>query len=328
MSVLTRICALFSLLGVCSIASADDWAKKMFTETSHDFRTVGRGTKQEFHFELKNVYQEDVHIASVRTSCGCTTPTVTKDTLKSYETGAVVAKFNTDTHIGQKSAVVTVVFDKPFYSEVQLTVRGYIRTDITFQPEEVNFGETSEGEVKEQDVLISRMGTSNWEITDVRSHCKDLSVRLDPPQRMPGKVQYLMHVTSKGTLSAGDIHERLTLVTNDPQFPTIEMSVGGRVRPSLELSPAAVGLGDLQPGQSVEKRLVIRADQEFEISEIRCGDQRFTFDKPEGKKKLHFVKMTFVADDNPAQIAQKVRIVSDLNDGKFAECIVSGAIKR
>ncbi len=58
MSVLTRIAILFSFFGVCSIASADDWAKKMFTETSHDFRTVGRGTKQEFHFELKNVYQE------------------------------------------------------------------------------------------------------------------------------------------------------------------------------------------------------------------------------------------------------------------------------
>ncbi len=328
MSALTRICCLVCLFGSSVVASADDWAKKMFTETTHDFRTVGRGTKQEFHFELKNIYQEDVHIASVRTSCGCTTPTVTKETLKSYETGAVVAKFNTDTHIGQKSAVVTVVFDKPFYSEVQLTVRGYIRTDITFQPEEVNFGETAEGEAKEQTVMISHVGSSNWEITDVRSHCNDLSVRLEPAQRMPGKVQYVMHVSSKGTMSPGDIHERLTLVTNDPRFPTIEMSVGGRVRPSLELSPAAVGLGDMKPGQTIEKRLVVRADQEFEISEIRCGDGRFKFEKPEGKKKMHFVKMTFVADENVAPIAQKVRIVSDLNEGKFAECIVSGTIKR
>jgi hypothetical protein len=36
--------------------------------------------------------------------------------------------------------------------------------------------------------------------------------------------------------------------------------------------------------------------------------------------------MTFTADDNPAQVAQKVRIVSDLSDGKYAECIVSGSI--
>jgi len=326
MSVFTRIC-LFSLLALVSVNGwADEWAKKMFAETTHDFRTVGRGTKTEYYFELKNVYKEDVHIASVRTSCGCTTPTVTKDTLKTHETGAIIAKFNTETHIGEKSAVLTVVFDRPFYTEVQLTVRGNIRTDVTFTPAEVNFGEAGEGELKEQEVFITHTGPMNWEIKDVRSHCGDLAVRLEPAQRSPGMVKYRMVVNMKGTMSPGEIRERLTLVTNDNRFPTIEMSVGGRIRPSLEVSPASVGLGDLQPGQTIEKRLLIRADQEFEVNDIQCGDNRFVFEKPEGKKKLHFVKMTFTADDNPAQVAQKVRIVSDLSDGKYAECIVSGSI--
>ncbi len=48
MSVLTRITILFSLLGVCSTASADDWAKKMFTETAHDFRTVAAVPSKNF----------------------------------------------------------------------------------------------------------------------------------------------------------------------------------------------------------------------------------------------------------------------------------------
>ena len=56
-------------------ASAQDWADKMFKVKEHDFRIVGRGTKSEFHFEFTNLYEEDVHIQSVRTSCGCTTPT-------------------------------------------------------------------------------------------------------------------------------------------------------------------------------------------------------------------------------------------------------------
>ena len=307
---------------------ADDWAKKMFIETSHDFQTVGRGTKTEHYFEFKNIFKEDVHIASVRTSCGCTTPTVTQNTLKTHETAAIIAKFNTETHIGQKSAVLTVVFDKPYYAEVQLSVQGNIRTDVTFTPNEVNFGELSERETKEQEVIISHIGPANWEIRDVRSHCSDLTVRLEPAQRSPGVVKYRMIVQTKGTLDAGDVRERLTLVTNDSRFPTIEMSVGGRVRPSLEVSPAAVGLGDIQPGQSIEKRLVIRADEEFEVNDVYCGDERFKFELPEGKKKLHFVKMTFTADDTPAQVAQKVRIVSDLKDGKYTECVVSGTIKR
>ena len=66
---------------------AKEWAQKMFQATSHDFGHVARGAKAEFAFELQNSYEEDIHIADVRTSCGCTTPTITKPTLKSWEKG-------------------------------------------------------------------------------------------------------------------------------------------------------------------------------------------------------------------------------------------------
>ena len=127
-------------------AQTANWAAGMFKTVSHDFRTVGRGTKNEFHFVLRNKFQEDVHIASIRSSCGCTTPRVSKDLLKTHEEGAIIAKFNTDTFIGQKAATITVVFDQPYYAEVQLKVKGFIRTDITFDPSEVSFGELKPGE--------------------------------------------------------------------------------------------------------------------------------------------------------------------------------------
>ena len=75
-----------------------------------------------------------VHISGVRASCGCTTPSISKDTLKTWETGAIIAKFNTDSFLGKKSATLTVTIDKPFYAEVQLNVAGYIRSDIVFNP--------------------------------------------------------------------------------------------------------------------------------------------------------------------------------------------------
>ena len=52
---------------------AQQWAKDMFETTKHDFGTVARGAKAEFRFELTNRYLEDVHIAGVRSSCGCIT---------------------------------------------------------------------------------------------------------------------------------------------------------------------------------------------------------------------------------------------------------------
>jgi hypothetical protein len=54
-------------------AMGQEWARKMFEATNHDFVSVARGSKVEYRFNFTNLYKEDVHIASVRSSCGCTT---------------------------------------------------------------------------------------------------------------------------------------------------------------------------------------------------------------------------------------------------------------
>ncbi|QDT11039.1 DUF1573 domain-containing protein [Stieleria marina] len=309
-------------------AQQKNWAAEMFETLEHDFRTVGRGTKSEFHFALKNKFEEDVHIASVRTSCGCTTPTIAKQVLKTHETGAIIAKFNTDTFVGKKAATVTVVFDRPYYAEVQLKVAGFIRTDITFDPPEVNFGEVSPGGDSEKDVVITHNGNSNWQITDVRSFCNHLQVSLKPAERSPGIVRYRMKVKLLGSMPEGDIRERITIISNDRAFPTTEMSIAGRVRPTLSISPPTVSVGTTRPGQSVDKRLLIRGETPFAIKEVVCGDDRFSFDVPDGKKKLHFVKMKFNADATDDRVGQEIRIVTDLPKNKSATCIVTGTVVR
>jgi len=309
-------------------AHADNWAEKMFSVRSHDFRTVGRGTKTEFSFEFTNPYREDVHISAVRTSCGCTTPTITADTVSTHETAAVVATFNTNTFIGQKAAVVTVVFDQPTYAEVQLKVNGYIRTDITFDPPEVNFGEIAPGQSQTREVTITHSGGSDWKIEDVRSHCDHLRVRLETPQKTPGMVRYRMQVRLDGDMPAGDIRERLTLISNDNSFPTTEMAIAGRIRPPLSLSPMSVPLGTIAADATTSNRLVVRGERPFEITDIVSADERFAFEVPEGKKKIHLVKMIFTGDGSIRPVSTEVRVVSDLPEpNNSATCIVTGTVK-
>ena len=259
--------------------------------------------------------------------CGCTTPTVTKDTVKTHETAAVVAKFNTSSFIGKKAATVTVVFDKPYYAEVQLNVSGFIRTDITFDPPEVSFGEVGSGQESEQEVVITHSGNSNWAITDVRSHCTDLQVRLDPAERSPGIVRYRMLVKLKGTMPEGDLRERLTLISNDAEFPTTEMAISGRVRPVVSVSPAAISIGEVGDQQMVERRLVIRADEPFQIVDVLCPDGRFEFEVSDSAKKIHFAKLRFTGDSSTGQVSQQIRIVTDLPGEKSATCLVTGAVQ-
>ena len=107
-------------------ASAQEWARKMFETTSHDFGAVARGSKQEFSFRLRNIYKETIHISGVRSTCGCTTPKITEDTLETYESGSIVAVLNTRSFLGAKSATITVTIDEPVF------LRGDADTDGVF----------------------------------------------------------------------------------------------------------------------------------------------------------------------------------------------------
>ncbi len=117
----------------------------MFKATEHDFGTVARGSKAEYRFVFENLYMEDVHIAGVRTSCGCTTPSVENATVKTYDQGDILAHFNTPTFLGQRAATLTVTIDKPFYAEVQLHIKGFIRNDVLVDPGSVQIGSVDQG---------------------------------------------------------------------------------------------------------------------------------------------------------------------------------------
>ena len=106
-------CSILFAANLVSSVNAEQWARKMFTETHHDFGAVSRNAKTEHAFVIENCFEEDVHIVAVRSSCGCTNPVLTKKTLKSWEKGEIIAQFNTRAFIGTKSAEITVVIDRP-----------------------------------------------------------------------------------------------------------------------------------------------------------------------------------------------------------------------
>ncbi len=307
--------------------SAQEWAKKMFKTTSHDFGSVARGAKAEFSFEFENLYEEDLHIASVRSSCGCTTPTVTKRDLKTYEKSQVVAKYNTRSFLGEKGATVTVVIDKPYYAEVQLTIEGYIRSDVVFEPGEVNFGEVDQYTPAEKKLTVTYAGRSDWKIKDVRSANEHFEVELSETARSAGRVSYEMLVRLTAGAPSGYFQDQLSLITDDARLQSIPVLVQGSIVSPLTVSPAALILGTLDPGQTVKKQLIVRGKRPFRILRIKCNDDSFTFEQTDDKSsQLHFLPVTFTADA-AGQISQQITIQTDLGSGAIASCTATASVR-
>ncbi|MFM7208003.1 MAG: DUF1573 domain-containing protein [Planctomycetaceae bacterium] len=307
--------------------SAQEWARKMFSVTSHNFGTVAKGSKTEYRFAFRNLYKEDLHVVGVRTSCGCTSPEVTKNDLKTHETAEIVAKFNTRTFIGQHGATLTVTFDKPFHAEVQLRVAGNIRGDVTFEPPFVDLGNVDLGAGAERQVRVTRVGSSAWDITDVRSANPSFEVSLSKPTRTPSQTAYDLTMRLKPDSPAGYVKGQLILITTDPRATQIPMDVEGRVVAAVTVSPQLLSLGSVQCGGTVTKNVVVRANRDFCITGVACEDGCLTCEPRATPAKVHILPVTFQAGNEAGKVEQQLRISTDLGEGAVPTVTVQAEVE-
>jgi hypothetical protein len=290
-----------------------DWAKEMFDHTTHDFGVVARGAKVEHSFTVENKYEEDAHIAAVRSTCPCTSGKIDKPFLKTWEKARITVTVDTRGFVGRKDGTIAVVFDKPFPAEVQLHVHTYIRSDVVVQPAAVQFGSVALGSSAQQKVSVSYAGRSDWRIERVESDRSYLAGKVAETSRSSGRVNYDLLVTLQADAPAGYLQEHVFLITNDfnAQSARVPVAVEGVVTAATSVRPSPLMLGLVEVGQPVTRQLVVQGKTPFRVTSVRCDNPRFKATPPEGAKTLHLIPVTFTADALPGKYSGTIRIDTD-----------------
>ncbi len=322
------ISAVAGVLLAAAPAGGQEWARKMFSHTSHDFGVVARGAKMEHRFTIENIYEEDARIASIRSTCGCTATEITKRHLKTWEKAEIVATLDTRNFLGRKDSTLTVVFDLPFRAEVQLHVQSYIRSDVVVHPGGVQFGSVNQGAPAERRLSVSYAGRNDWRIERVECENPFIETQVTESGRAAGRVTYDLVVRLTADSPAGYLRDQLVLVTNDqnPRAARVPVTVEGVVVPALSVRPSPLMLGVLAPGQSITRRLVVQGQTPFRIQSIQCDDPRFAFSVDDEAKPVHLVSVTFTAGSEPGQVNSTLRIVTDLGSSAHSEAAVQAII--
>ena len=100
-----------------------DGAKIAFSEKQHNFGDIREDMKYATHrFSFKNTGNKNLFINTVQTSCGCTTPDWTRDTIKPGESGFVDAKYETIGRIGSFQKTITVYSNAVNFPFVHLDI--------------------------------------------------------------------------------------------------------------------------------------------------------------------------------------------------------------
>ncbi len=93
-----------------------------FNELVHNFGQVAYNSDVKCTFEFKNTSNEPVAIKDVGTSCGCTTPSYSKEPVAPGKTGSVTAKYDSS-RIGAFTKTLTVYINN---DQIRLMIRGTI----------------------------------------------------------------------------------------------------------------------------------------------------------------------------------------------------------
>ncbi len=148
-----------------------------FTETAYDFGRVPQGAAVEHVFPFVNSGGSDLSVMNLRAACDCQTTLVGPGTLPPAASGAIKARFDTDTVFGPQRRTVTVFSNDPIASAVTLTLTGEVELDVVADPAQVYLGVVPPGAPLLREVTI-RIGTDGVRVGPAQSEAPQLVQQL------------------------------------------------------------------------------------------------------------------------------------------------------
>jgi hypothetical protein len=317
-----RCCSLlvFPLLvagapGLLRAQDPNDWAKAMFDSSdlhdgtvSHNFGVVARGAEVTHRFRIRNIYKEDVQIANVTTTCGCTAPQFDGTPVKTGGETYVTITMDTNRFQHQKNSTVTVTFAQPRYAEVRIPVEVYIRSDVVLTPGSINFGAVGVGEKVDRTIEIAYAGRPDWKIIKVANGDPNVDARVVELSRNGGQVNYRLDVSLLPTTPVGYLRKQMKLVTDDATGGEIPLLVQARVEGDVTITPSVVQLGTVAPGLEATKTVLLRSQKPFVIEKVECDSNRQAFRMPalaKDAKQVHVLSLAFTAPNEAGPFSEK-----------------------
>lgn len=100
-------------------------AKISFASDTHDYGTIQKGGDGNCEFTFTNEGNEPLILSNVRASCGCTTPSWTKEPIMPGKTGVIKVKYNTQ-NVGAINKTITVTSNAVDKPRIVLKIKGTV----------------------------------------------------------------------------------------------------------------------------------------------------------------------------------------------------------
>lgn len=223
---------------------------------------------------------------------------------------------------GYKASGLTLILDRPQFTEIELNLTCFIQGEVTLTPGQADFGIVRRQTQPTVQLKLDYHGTKpGFAISRMQTRSSDVTAKIQESGRtVDGGVRFNFQATLAPSLSPGLFRDEVLLFTNDPKMPTIPVSVIANVQSAVTLSPSVINLGRVRPGEVVKKTVLVRSAQPFKLTELKPGAQDLSVTPdPDGARPFHTVSLTFKAPARSGPYHATCEIATDLKDEPAAK---------
>ena len=195
-------------------------------------------------------------------------------------------------------------------TEAEADVRAPFPPRIRFEAEAFDFGELDAGENVVHFFPFRNLGEQTLRIEEVRTGCgctAALVTATEVPPAGHGEIQ----ATFRSQGFQGTVRKPLTVVTNDPERPSVELVLTGRVRSEVWADPPFIHWGAVSPSlptRSVTLRVHYGRPGGVEVLEARPGSRHVFLSQRSADEKGVTYDVALARDLPPGRLTGTIRI--------------------
>jgi len=277
----------------------------VFQELAHDFGKVGPDETVKHTFKFRNKGKATLLIGEIKTTCGCTGTLLSQNEIPPKGEGFIEVSFHSGRSSGARRKAIFVASNDPAQPTTKLEIAANVIVPVEVRPRALYWvAERNEKSARAIDLIYSQDIKLDIQALQLSSPAFTASYQ---PMAQADVQGYRINIKYNGTLPLGNFHERLTITTDNEQYPKFDVALRGKVIGPVKVVPDSVALG------------VIKADM-LPTRTIRVFDANkanFTITSVESTSPLIAYELSKDGDSNRYQI--RISLTQQPPAGAFSE---------
>src|ERR1700730_13878386 len=216
----------------------------------YDFGSATETTMVNHTFKLKNAGTGRLVITHVKTSCGCTAATPSKNTLGPGEETEITVGFDTHFQKGHQVRTITAFTNDPNPPQAIMTMQGVVKQQVAATPSDVAFGKVKQGVEVTKEVTVSDLTGRKDPFTVSEINNSNPAIKVEKTNRPDGKPCGLLKITMTKPIPVRHPADTVKMTTS--RIP-LQVDVFGQVTGDLSVAPAQVSFGIVPHGQEATR---------------------------------------------------------------------------